>query len=181
MRHSLTTLFFLLLSLTAAGKNIIYDPQVKSLQAIVNNNWQSLPVMKLNSNDRLYVGFDELSHDYHRYILHVERCEADWTPSQDLFESDWLTGFNDNIIDDFEYSINTTVPYTHYQFSLPNSQCSLKMSGNYRLHVREDGSNDDVLTVEIMVTEQLLVRYTWGAACFTMEVTPPGSMKSSCG
>ena len=28
------------------------------------------------------------------------------------------------------------------------------MSGNYRLHVREDGSNDDVLMVEMMVTEQ---------------------------
>jgi len=154
MRHSLTTLFFLLLSLTAAGKNVIYDPQVKSLQAVVNHNWQALPVMKLDSNDRLDVGFDELSHDYHRYILHVERCEADWTPTEDLFESDWLTGFNDNVIDYFEYSINTTVPYTHYQFSLPNDLCQLKMSGNYRLHVREDGSNDDVLMVEIMVTEQ---------------------------
>ena len=154
MRHSLTTLFFLLLSLTAAGKNVIYDPQVKSLQAVVNHNWQALPVMKLDSKDRLDVGFDELSHDYHRYVLHVERCEADWTPTEDLFESDWLTGFNDNVIDDFEYSINTTVPYTHYQFSLPNDLCRLKMSGNYRLHVREDGSNDDVLMVEMMVTEQ---------------------------
>lgn len=154
MRHSLTTLFFLLLSLTAAGKNVIYDPQVKSLQAVVNHNWQALPVMKLDSKDRLDVGFDELSHDYHRYILHVERCEADWTPTEDLFESDWLTGFNDNVIDYFEYSINTTVPYTHYQFSLPNDLCQLKMSGNYRLHVREDGSNDDVLMVELMVTEQ---------------------------
>jgi hypothetical protein len=154
MRHSLTTFFFLLLSLTAAGKNVIYDPQVKSLQAVVNHNWQALPVMKLDSKDRLDVGFDELSHDYHRYVLHVERCEADWTPTEDLFESDWLTGFNDNVIDDFEYSINTTVPYTHYQFSLPNDLCRLKMSGNYRLHVREDGSNDDVLMVEMMVTEQ---------------------------
>ena len=76
MRHSLTTFFFLLLSLTAAGKNVIYDPQVKSLQAVVNHNWQALPVIKLDSKDRLDVGFDELSHDYHRYVLHVERCEA---------------------------------------------------------------------------------------------------------
>ena len=147
-------LFFLLSSQTVAGKNFIYDPQVKSLQAVVNHNWQALPVMKLNSNDRLDVGFDELSHEYHRYVLHVERCEVDWTPSEELFESDWLTGFNDNVIGDYEHSINTTVAYTHYQFSLPNSQCSLKMSGNYRLHVREDGSSDDVLTVDIMVTEQ---------------------------
>ncbi len=138
----------------AAGFHKIYSPQVKSLQVVVNQNWQSLPVMKLNSADRLYVGFDELSHDYHRYIFHIERCEADWTTATEMFESDWLNGFNDLIVDDYEHSINTTVPYTHYQFSLPNDQCHLKMSGNYRLHIQEDGTDEDVLTVEFMVTEQ---------------------------
>lgn len=138
----------------AAGFHKVYDPQVKSLQAVVNQNWQSLPVMKLNSADRLHVGFDELSHDYHRYICHIERCEADWTTATEVFESDWLNGFNDLIIDDYEHSINTTVPYTHYQFALPNDQCRLKMSGNYRLHILEDGTDEDVLTVEFMVTEQ---------------------------
>ena len=138
----------------AAGFHKIYSPQVKSLQVVVNQNWQSLPVMKLNSADRLYVGFDELSHDYHRYICHIERCEADWTTATEMFESDWLNGFNDLIVDDYEHSINTTVPYTHYKFSLPNDQCRLKMSGNYRLHIQEDGTDEDVLTVEFMVTEQ---------------------------
>ena len=150
----LTTLFLLLAVLPAAGFHKVYDPQVKSLQAVVNQNWQSLPVMKLNSADRLHIGFDELSHDYHRYICHIERCEADWTTASEVFESDWLNGFNDLIIDDYDHSINTTVPYTHYQFTLPNDQCHLKMSGNYRLHIQEDGTNEDVLTVEFMVTEQ---------------------------
>ena len=154
MRYTLITLLFLLLSMTAAGKNVIYDPQVKSLQAVVNQNWQSLPVMKLNSADRLNIDFDELSHDPHRYICHIERCEADWTTATEVFESDWLTGFNDLIIDGYELSINTTVPYTHYRFQLPNDQCQLRLSGNYRLHIQEDGTGDDVLTVEFMVTEQ---------------------------
>ena len=138
----------------AAGFHKIYDPQVKSLQVVVNQNWQSLPVMKLNSADRLNIGFDELSHDYHRYICHIERCEYDWKTATEVFESDWLNGFNDLIIDDYEHSINTTVPYTHYHFSLPNEQCKLTMSGNYRLHIIEDGADEDVLTVEFMVTEQ---------------------------
>ena len=152
---AITTIVILLLAaLPAAGFHKIYDPQVKSLQAVVNDNWQALPVMKLNSADRLTIDFDELSHDYHRYICHIERCEADWTTATEVFESDWLTGFNDLIIDDYEHSINTTVPYTHYQFALPNDQCKLKMSGNYRLHIQEDGTGDDVMTVELMVTEQ---------------------------
>ena len=138
----------------AAGFHKIYDPQVKSLQVVVNQNWLSLPVMKLNSADRLNIGFDELSHDYHRYVCHIERCEYDWTTATEVFESDWLNGFNDLVIDDYEHSINTTVAYTHYHFALPNDQCRLKMSGNYRLHIREDGSDEDVVTVEFMVTEQ---------------------------
>ena len=150
----ITTLFLLLATLPAAGFHKVYDPQVKSLQVMVNYNWQSMPVMRLNSADRLYVGFDELSHDYHRYIIHIERCEADWTAATEVFESDWLAGFNDLVIDDYELSINTTVPYTHYQFALPDDQCRLRMSGNYRLHILEDGTGDDVLTVEFMVTEQ---------------------------
>lgn len=155
MRHLILTFIFLLLAaLPAAGFHKVYDPQVKSLQAVVNQNWQSLPVMRLNSADLLHVGFDELSHDYHRYICHIERCEADWTTAKEVFESDWLNGFNDLIIDDYEHSINTTVSYTHYQLTLPNDQCRLKMSGNYRLHILEDGTNEDVLTVEFMVTEQ---------------------------
>lgn len=153
-RLTLILIVLLLTVMPAAGFHKIYSPQVKSLQVVVNQNWQSLPVMKLNSADRLYVGFDELSHDYHRYICHIERCEADWTTATEMFESDWLNGFNDLIVDDYEHSINTTVPYTHYQFSLPNDQCHLKMSGNYRLHIQEDGTDEDVLTVEFMVTEQ---------------------------
>lgn len=153
-RLTLILIVLLLAVMPAAGFHKIYNPQVKSLQVVVNQNWQSLPVMKLNSADRLYVGFDELSHDYHRYICHIERCEADWTTATEMFESDWLNGFNDLIVDDYEHSINTTVPYTHYQFSLPNDQCHLKMSGNYRLHIQEDGTDEDVLTVEFMVTEQ---------------------------
>ena len=156
-RHSYIIFFLLLVVLPAAGFHKVYNPQVKSLQVVVNQNWQSLPVMKLNSEDRLHVSFDELSHDYHRYVYHVERCEADWTTAGEVFESDWLAGFNDNIIDDYEYSINTTVLYTHYRLTLPNDQCRLTMSGNYRLHIREDGSDEDILTAEFIVTEQSML------------------------
>ena len=149
-----STLVLWFVALTAMAGNRIYDPQVKSLVAVVNQDWLSPTVMRLQSSDVLNVGFDELSHDYHRYIYKVERCEADWTTSEELFESDWLEGFNDNVIDDYEHSINTTVLYTHYWLTLPNDRCRLKMSGNYRLHVYDEDDGSDVLTVDFMVTEQ---------------------------
>ena len=145
----------LLLPLTIAAKSRIIDPQIKSLQVVVNKNWLSPAVMRLGSNDVLNIGFDELSHDYHRYIYRVEHCEADWTPSTSLFESDWLEGFNNNPIDDYDLSVNTTVAYTHYKFQIPNDRMRLRMSGNYRIRIYdEEEDKREVMTIDFCVTEQ---------------------------
>lgn len=147
-----------LLALTeAAARNVVYDPQVKTLQVVVNQDWLSPPVMRLGTDDVLNVGFDELSHNFHRYVYRLERCEADWSPSEDLFESDWLEGFNGNTIEDYENSLNTTVLYTHYWLQIPNDRCRLKMSGNYRLHIYdEDDGDKEVLCAEFRVVEPLM-------------------------
>ena len=147
----------LLIPLMALAKSSIHSPQIRSLQVVVNQDWLSPAVMRLGTDDVLNISFDELSHNYHRYIYKVEHCEADWTTSTDIFESDWLEGFNNNTIDDYENSINTTVAYTHYHLQIPNERCRLRMSGNYRLHILdEDNDDEEVLTVEFMVTEQTM-------------------------
>ena len=147
-------LCFLFLSLGCSAGNRIFVPHVRSLTSVVNGDWLNRPVMELGSGDQLKIGFDELSHTYHRFVYHLEHCEWDWTPSQGLFESDWLQGFNDNSIEDYRNSINTTVLYTHYQFTIPNDRCRIKMSGNYRLTVYdEDQVDEKVLEVEFYVVE----------------------------
>ena len=151
----LFTIALLLLPLTIAAKSKVHDPQIKSLQVVVNQDWLSPAVMRLRTDDVLNVSFDELSHDYHRYIYRVEHCEADWTPSESLFESDWLEGFNGNPIDDYDPSVNTTVAYTHYRFQIPNDRMRLRLSGNYRIHICEDdGKEQEVITIDFCVTEQ---------------------------
>jgi hypothetical protein len=141
-------------ALAGSYSNRIYDPQIKSLQAVVNNNWTSLPVMRLYSNDVLNISFDELSHDYHRYVYKITKCEADWKVSEDVFESDYLEGFNGNTIDEFEHSTNTIIPYTHYRLQIPNDKCRLKMSGNYVLEVTDEDTDTTMLRVPFMVCEQ---------------------------
>lgn len=140
---------------TISAKHTIYDPQIKSLQVVVNKDWLSPPIMRLRSNDVLNISFDELSHEYHRYTYRVEHCEADWTPSTSLFESDWLEGFNGNPIDDYDLSMNTTVAYTHYKFQIPNDRIRLRLSGNYRIHIYEnDGDAREVMTIDFCIAEQ---------------------------
>ena len=147
----------LLLASDVLAGNKIYSPMVKTLTTIVNNDWQNRPVMELGSRDVLRIGFDELSHDSHRYICHLTRCEADWSEATDVFESDWLQGFNDYPLEDYQNSLNTTVSYTHYEFQIPNEQCRIRMSGNYRLTVfDEDNGHEKVLDAEFYVVEPVV-------------------------
>lgn len=149
--------FFLLLTTCCFADNRIFSPRVKSLTSTVGGDWLNRPVLTLGSSDRLAIGFDEMSHDVRRLTYHLEHCEADWSTSEDIFESDWLQGFNDNPIEDYRNSINTTVLYTHYQLSIPNDHCALKLSGNYRLTVfDEDDDNERLLEVEFYVAEPLM-------------------------
>ncbi len=137
--------------------NKIYVPNVRSLTSIVNGDWMNRPVMELGSSDELVIGFDELSHNFHRFVYKLEHCEWDWTVSDGLFESDWLEGFNGNPIEDYQNSINTTVLYTHYKLKIPNDQCRPRMSGNYRLTVYDEDCGDErVLEVEFYVVEPLM-------------------------
>ena len=81
-------IIMLLIPLMASAKSRIHNPQIRSLQVVVNQDWLSPAVMRLGTDDVLNISFDELSHNYHRYIYKVEHCEADWTTSGDIFESD---------------------------------------------------------------------------------------------
>lgn len=143
--------------MTVAAKNIIYSDNIKTLTSVVNNDWLSEPLLVLGTNDVMRVGFDEMSHDYHRYVYRIEHCENDWSTSEDIFESDWLDGFNGLTIDNMQNSINTNVLYTHYSLEFPDSRCSVKMSGNYRMKIcDEDNGGEVVAEVRFRVLEPLM-------------------------
>ena len=155
-----TKRLLLLLALSpmmAVAHHQILSADFKTLQVVLNDDWRALPVMTLGSEDVLHIGFDQLSHDYHRLVYHLEPCNPDWTPTDGLFESDWLDGFNDRPIDNYENSLNTTVLYTHYNMQLPNADTRIKLSGNYRLHIIDEDADDaEVIVVELMVVEPIV-------------------------
>ncbi len=141
---------------TMAQNHEIYDPNIASLTVMAGADWQSLPITTLNGK-RINIAFDELSHDYHRYTYTVEHCEADWSVSEDLFYSDYIDGFfSDNTIDNYALSDGTYQLYTHYWLSIPNNNCRLTMSGNYRLKVFDDDDEDNpVLSACFMISEDV--------------------------
>ena len=131
-------------SAITAQRHEILDRQLHTLQVVVNDDPLLPPIMNLGGGNHLEIGFDELSHEYHRYIYKVEHCNADWSPSTEIFESDYMNGFNGEPIEDYEKSFNTTVLYTHYSLRIPNENISLKLSGNYKLTVYNDEGDEPV-------------------------------------
>lgn len=111
---------------------------INTLRMIVAQDWQKPPVVDMSADETIEFSFDEMSHRYHRFTYFIQHCDAKWQPS-DILESEYLDGFNDQPIDDWENSLNTTFDYTHYRLTIPNNDVSLKLSGNYRLSIREDG------------------------------------------
>lgn len=156
MKQLLLTVYLLLGAFhpVSAQRNEIYSDQIASLQVVAGTDWLSPPVVMLNSNP-IHISFDDLTHEYHRYTYTVRHCEADWSVSSELFESDYINGFaSGNIIEDVEESYNTNVLYTHYRLTLPNRLCQLKMSGNYQVTVYDDNNdNEPVLTACFMVVD----------------------------
>lgn len=110
--------------------------QIGTLRAMVGGDWQSLPVADMDQT--IEFSFDEMSHEYHRFTYRIQHCDSRWNPS-DILESEFLEGFNDQPVEEWENSLLTTFDYTHYRLTIPNSEVRLKLSGNYRLSICEDG------------------------------------------
>lgn len=146
-----------------AQRHEILDSNIASLQVMSGTNWQGMPIATLGG-EGISISFDELSHEYHRYIYTIQHCEADWTPSEALFTSDYITGFyDDNIIDNYEQSIDTYQQFTHYRLDIPNDRCRITMSGNYKVTIIDDESNTPVLKACFMIDE--------GTAGVSLDVT----------
>jgi len=111
---------------------------IKTIQVNANGNWKNLPVIDLNSNDFIRINFDRLGSESSvnlRYRL--VNCNADWTRST-LSDIEFMDGFNNILIEDYAYSMNTLIDYTNFVVDIPNDRIKIKLSGNYALEVFDE-------------------------------------------
>jgi hypothetical protein len=131
----------------------IYKQSVKTLKANVDGNEQSYPAIKLNDDLQILIQFDDLAETSANYSYQIIHCNANWTRSS-LQPEEYITGFTENSIDNFEYSVNTKTGYINYSVVLPNDDIGFLLSGNYIFKVIEDGNADaPVLTARFVVYE----------------------------
>ena len=155
-RNAILALALLGCNITFAQNHVIHSTNISSLQVVAGTDWLApLPIITLGADKAIHIDFDDLTHEYHRYTYTLTHCEADWTETQGLFTSDYAEGFSDGLtIDNVEESVNTNQLYTHYSLQIPNRNCNIKMSGNYKLTIYdENNDNTPVITACFLVAE----------------------------
>ena len=136
---------FILSEAQTVYKTEALSSEIHTIQVNKNGDWSKYPLIDMNSGDYICLNFDRVSDnssDRLRYkIIH---CNADWTESS-LSSIEFLDGFNDNLINDYAVSTNTTINYTNYNLNIPNNDFSLKVSGNYVIQVYEEDNTSNLL------------------------------------
>ena len=137
------------------GDNQIFNESVRTVIFHHSGNELSQPYVELG-NGQLFMRFDDIGGDFRDLYYTVYLCDAQWNFSEHD-QVEYVTGFAENYISDYEQSFNTYVDFTHYQLSFPNDMSSVNRSGNYLLVVYEDGDIDQpVLARRFVVFENLV-------------------------
>jgi hypothetical protein len=120
----------------------IYDPNIETVLLYKAGNQLSDPVIRLNSNDKLWLSFDDFSKETFRFKYTFIHCNEFWEPS-DLRQIDYLDGYFEGEILDYHFSLNAIPGYIHYTHVLPDPDMRIKLSGNYILKVYVDNDSDE--------------------------------------
>lgn len=150
-RNALALLIFIvcqfsLLAIREDFTTCIYDNNIHSLKISKLGDFMSVPIINLNSEDKIIISFDDLSEQNRWLQYRLIHCNADWKPSQ-LSEFEYIDGINLREVDDYAYSTNTYVHYVNYHIQLPSEELKLIHSGNYLVQVF-DRDNPDVVLLQ---------------------------------
>lgn len=126
---------------------------IKTIQLFNPQSNDHTPVIKMN--EYLIFSFDDLEANYKRYEYRIVRYDRFWNES-DIFQSEYLDGYQKNYIRDYRNSFNTRVPYVHYEVQIPNRDFNFKLSGNYAIQLLAPNSSHVILEKRFSVYEDLV-------------------------
>jgi hypothetical protein len=98
------------------------------------------PVLSLSESKNLFLEFDDLNANYEQYHIKILHCTYDWKQSI-LSEIEYMPEYNDLIINDYQVSRTTKVPYYHYKIEIPK----VLLSGNYLLLAWRGRRKEDIV------------------------------------
>ncbi len=127
-----------------------YEPQIRTIVVRPGfNDPQTYlePAVTRLGDANLLLEFDDLRDQRDTNYARIIHCNYDLTRSN-LMDLDFLPDFNEFPINNFEFSVDTHIPYVHYWLTLP----AVKLPGNYLVVVhRGTDKSDIILTKRFMV------------------------------
>jgi len=134
-------LFFLSFFGNAQVEEINPPNYIKTISFKGSTAESQLPILKLG--EPLLLEFDALLGNEPDFYYVIEHYNYDWTPSN-LVKSEYLSGFDNQRIQDYKNSFNTYQIYSHYMLQITNQQTrGLLVTGNYLISIFND--NDELV------------------------------------
>jgi hypothetical protein len=127
--------------------DVIEPEHIKTVTLRSANSNNFAPIIRLGESFK--VSFDDLEADQKDYFYKIEHFNFEWEPSG-ISDREFIAGYDEDRIRDFEDSFNTLQFFTHYKVSFPNKNTKIIISGNYKISILND---DD----EILFTRRFIV------------------------
>ncbi len=120
--------------------------------SFVQSGQNVIPIFNLQEGFQLQ--FDDLYGNEANYYYEIVHCDYNWTPSQ-LVKSEYIQGFDNQRIQDYENSFNTLQLYSHYRLPFPNKFTQFRVSGNYIIKILNE-DRDVVFSRKFILYEDLV-------------------------
>ncbi|WP_204343823.1 DUF5103 domain-containing protein [Psychroserpens algicola] len=112
-----------------------------------------LPIIRLGES--FHLEFDVLTTDEPDFYYTIEHYNYDWTRSN-LVKMEYMNGFDNFRIVNYENSFNAYQLYSHYDLQIPNQQTrGLTKTGNYIITIYNE-NEDIVFTRKFMIYQEQL-------------------------
>lgn len=145
---------FMVLAMSLAGLG-----EVVSAQVMTDSNWVEhvktvtlyrngveleAPILPLGGEDRLLLRFDIMGAETGSYRYRIRHCDSRWQVD-DMMPNEYINGFEEGPIENYNGSFTTLVDYVNYYQYIPAQYSRLLISGNYVVTVSPQDYPDSVL------------------------------------
>ncbi|WP_330443726.1 type IX secretion system plug protein [Flavobacterium sp. C4GT6] len=118
--------------------------------SFMQNGENVYPFFRLGEN--FTFAFDDLFGNEANYYYTLTHCNYDWTKSQ-LTVNEYISGFDNQRIQNYQNSFNTLQIYSHYVLSFPNRFTRIQLTGNYILNILNE-DREIVMSRRFVVYEE---------------------------
>lgn len=137
MKHFYILIFLLTFQpiFSQESQDIVEPEHIRTVSIRSTNSNDFGTIIRLGQS--FLVSFDDLEADQKDYYYKIEHFNFEWEPSG-ISDREFIAGYDEDRIRNFENSFNTLQFYTHYSVTFPNKNTKIISSGNYKVSILND-------------------------------------------